>query len=264
MELKDALKAIGLPEDLDSVEKIVEAHRTSYILKGEAHEDDAVVAKVSGKIFGELTTVAKREFGLESAEIKDKSIRDIIKLGAEKKNTLITSLEESVGKGSEEVISKLKAESEKFKGEAKQYKGDLEKLVGEKAELETGFNNKLKQFKLDNYFKDVLGKVPFSEGATEVAKIGFNTLFQSKYKLDVADDESVLVLDSKGQKIPNPKQTGTYLGLSEVLELEAKENGLLKQNNVNQKVVVVNHQQQQNNAVTTREMHPNAAKRNQA
>lgn len=262
MELKDALKAIGLPEDIDSPEKLVEAHRSSYLLKGEAHEDEAVVAKVSGKIFGELTTVAKREFGLESSEIKDKPLRDIIKLGVEKKNTLIQSLEETASKGSEEVINKLKSDTEKYKGEAKQYKGDLEKLLGEKAELENTFNSKLKQFKVENHYKDVFAKLPLSESATEVAKLGFNTLIQSNYKLDVGDDDSIMVLDSKGQKIPNPKQTGTYLGLAEVLEMEAEKNGLLKKNNLPGGRVIV-----KTGAVNTdttpakrREIHPAAAR----
>lgn len=105
--------------------------------------------------------------------------------------------------------------------------------------------------------------MPFSDGTTEVAKLGFNTLIQSNYKLDVGDDDSILVLDSKGNKIPNPKQTGTYLGLPEILEMEADKNGLLKKNNLNgnQRVVVTHSQRNDNNQAKTREIHPAAAKR---
>jgi len=160
METKELLKAIGLPEDLDSVEKAVEAHRTSYLLKSEAHEDESVKGKITGKLFGELTTEAKRLYGFETAEIKDMHIKDILKLGVERQGTKIKELEEAAGKGSEEVIGKLKAETEKYKGQANQYKNDLEKVVGEKNELETQFTGKLKQHKIDTVYKDAISKLP--------------------------------------------------------------------------------------------------------
>jgi len=232
MESKEVLKALGLPEDLDSVEKVVDAHRSSYLLKNEAHEDETVKGKITGKLFGELTTEAKRAFGLETAEIKDMHIKDILKLGVEKQNTKIKELEETAGKGSEEVIGKLKTEAEKYKGQANQYKTDLEKVVGEKAELETQFTGKLKQHKIDTVYKDAMAKLPLSESVTEVSKIGFDTLIKGNFKFDIGENDEFLVLDAQGQKVPNPTKTGVYLGLSEVLEMEAKKQNMLKQNNL--------------------------------
>jgi len=260
MELKEALEALGLPTDLDTKEKIVEAHRNAYLLKTEAHEDDTVVGKITGKLFGELTQVAKREFGLETAEIKDKHLKDIIKDGVAKQKALITQLEESAGKGSEEVITKYKADVEKYKGQANQYKTDLDKVVGEKTELETQFTGKLKQFKVDNIYKDSFAKVAMSETVNEATKIGFETIVKGKFKFDIGENDEFLVLDAKGQKVPNPTKTGVYLGLSEVLEMEAKKQNMLKQNNLptGRTNPVYTPPAGQQPATKTREIHPNA------
>lgn len=232
MEIKDVLEALGLPDSIDSKEKLVEAHRGMYLLTTEAHENEAVSAKITGRIFGELGKEAKKLFDFSNEEIKDKPFREILSAGVKKHTDAIKMLEETAGKGSEEIIQKAKAEADKYKSEAKQYKGDLEKLVLEKQEIENTFTGKLKQFKVDSALKDAMGKLTFSESATDVAKIGFNTLFASKYKLDLGEDDTVVVLDVKGNKVPHPSQTGKYLSLSEVLEAEAKANSLIKQNNL--------------------------------
>lgn len=231
MEIKDVLESLGLPQDLDSTEKIVEAHRNNYLLKSEAHEDEDVKGKITGKLLGELTTKAKKLFGFSNEDIKDKHFKDILTEGVESYKTKLTELEEQSTKGGDEVVNKLKTDLEKLKTQANQYKGDLEKVLGEKTELETTFTNKLKQFKVDSVYKEQLSKIPFSEQAGDVAKLGFNTLIQSKYKIDLDETENVIVMDEKGQKIPHPQKTGVYLGLGEVLEMEAKKANILKQNN---------------------------------
>lgn len=231
LELKDVLDVLGLPTDVDSKEKLAELHRKNYITKAEAIEDDEVVKKVEGRIYGGLTTEAKRLFGFSKEEIKDKPFKDILREGAERFATKITELEEASGKGSEEVVKRLNGELEKFKNQANQYKTDLEKVIGEKSELENGFTQKLKEFKVQSAYKEAFSQIPLSETANDLTKRGFNDHVRSTYKFDVDEEENVIVLDAKGQKVPNPTKTGAYLGLVDVLKMEAEKNGILKKNN---------------------------------
>jgi len=93
-----------------------------------------------------------------------------------------------------------------------------------------------------------------------VSKIGFDTLIKSSFKFDIGENDEFLVLDSNGQKVPNPTKTGVYLGLSEVLEMEAKKQNMLKQNNLTSNRTTTQYTPPSGGqpATKTREIHPSA------
>lgn len=266
LEVKEVLKAFGLPEDIDSVEKAVEKHTAIYVPIDSADSDERVVSKVSGRLLGGLTTTTKKIFGLKSEDIKDKKYEDVLALAAKGLTDQINELKNS---GSDEKLSNMQKELEKVKNLSEQYRTDLEKAVLEKGDLETNFNKKVKSFKIGSKLENVMGKLPFSNGIPEAAKIGFNKIVADAYDFDLDESENVIVMDKKGKRIPNPTKSNTYFSLDEVLDAELDKQGLKKKNNAQGNSPVnfnmnTNTNQSQNNGNNTNgstvKMHPRYAK----
>lgn len=258
MEIKELLKALDLPEDIDTPEKAVSAHASKFIPLADAHTDDRVVEKVEGKLWGTVGNAVKREFGLKNEDIKDKKFEDILKFGVDGLKTKITELTNT---GADEKLTKLQTELDKIKIQADQYKTEMEKVVGEKTELETGFNNKLKGFKVASIYKDAKGKLLFADGIPEVSKLGFDTLISSKYEVSLDDKDNVIVLHKDGKRVANPTKSGAFLTLDEILDSELDQAGLKKKNNLkgNQQFQFQNQNNGGNNvADTTRKVNPKA------
>lgn len=229
MEVQEVLKAVGLPEDIGTIEKIVEKHNSLFLPLADAHTDERVVEKITGKIFGGLTTAAKRQFGLTNEEIKDKKFEDIMAMGTEKLSKKIKDLEST---GSDEKVKNLTSELEKVKGQSQQYQTELEKVVKEKGDLETSFNTKLKEHKISGIVKEAKGKLSFADGVPEVARLGFDSLVASKYKIDLDEKENPIVTDLEGKRIKNPTKSGAFLSIDEVLDQELDGAKLKKKNNL--------------------------------
>lgn len=247
MEIKEVFDFLGLPADIDSVDKLKTKFESKFITKAVAHEDDEIKSKVSGAIYGGLTTEAKRLFGFKSEEIKDKDFKDILKMGAETMGAKIKSLEDAAG--NDERYMNLKKEYDGVLGKFNQTTEDLGKLRKELDDEKATAANQIKSFKVNHAYEAERSKLPFTDGAPEVAKIGFDTVFKSKYKLDLDEQGGPIVMTQDGKRVANPKRTGEYLGLAEVLDLELEAiPGLKKKNNLNGNQQFQFHQnsQQQN------------------
>lgn len=262
MELKELLKALDLPEDTADIKTAVEHHNTKFLARDQAGEDPDVVSQVTGRIYGPLNNLAKKTFGLSNEDIKDKKFEDILKIGVDKFNTEITALK---GQNSDDKVKTVTDELNRTKVLADQYKTDLEKAVQEKTDLETGFDNKIKGFKITEKVKEAKGKLSFAESIPELAKVGFDTQINQKYKFDLDKEDNLIVLTSEGKKVSNPTKTGKYLSIDEVLDMELEAANLKKQNgaskvNVNKfyNPIPVDSNQQQNNNPKQPQVHPRA------
>lgn len=229
MEIKDVLKSLGIPETVATVEELVAEHNKSFIPLSEAHTDERVVEKLTGKIYGLLNTDLKKMFGYSNDEIKGKKYEDLLKGGVEKLTGQINELKNA---GSDEKIKGLNDEITRYKTLSDQYKTDLDKSVADKSDLENNFNGKIKEFKINGLVREAKGKLAFADSASELAKMGFDTLISSKYAFDLDDKDSLIVLTKEGKRVPNKTTSGKYLDINEVLDMELSEAKLKKQNNL--------------------------------
>lgn len=237
LEAKEVLKAFGLPEDTDSVEKAVEGHRKKYVLISEAHEQSSpVYAKIYGAVSGELAQEAKKLFDLSKEDMEEdgdkRPLRDVMKRAKEKVGAKIKELEEAAGKNNDEKLKSLLDENEKLKGRNKQYETDLKKIGEEKDQLATSFSQKLKEHKVSSQRKDIAGRLPYSDAKKddEIWKTGFDNYINSKYNFDLDENEKLSVTDKQGQKVPHPGKTGIYLSAEEIYDMELDKQGGKKKN----------------------------------
>lgn len=245
MEGKEILEALGLPADLDSTEKIVEAHQSKFISVDTAHEDEKVISKITGKITGSLTTEAKRLFDFEAADIKDKDLKTILKEGTTKLKAKIAELETATN--NDERFTSLKKEHDAKMILFDQTKSELQKTAELLENEKKSANEKIKGFKIKSVYNGAKDKLPFADGVKDVEKIGFDAIFSNKYVIDLDEQDNPIVLDKTGKKIPSKQKAGEFLGLEDVLKMELVENGLDKKNNLPRTPVTFGVQQQEQN-----------------
>lgn len=232
LEPKEILTALGLPDTIDKVEDLVAASEKRFVVRDKAHEDEAVRNKLYGDISREHEGAFIKAFGIEKGEIEGKKFKEIIGIGAQKMTDKMKALEETAGKGNDEKVKELSGKLEKVTGQLNEYKGNVEKLINEKTELQNSYEGKLKGIKTATIYQAERQKLPFADGLPKAALVGFDAIINSKYKIDVDDKDNPIVTDINGKQIPNPKQTGVYLNLKEVLDMELEEQGLKKKNNL--------------------------------
>lgn len=247
MEVKEVLKAVGLPENIESVEGIVEAVGKKYVVRELVGDDPDVRGKFMKLFASEHDRVLIKEFGIDKSEAEGKTLKELIRMGATKVNDRVGELEKAAGKGNDEKLTDLQAQLEKASAQLGQYKEANQKLLTEKTELETGFTTKLKDIKLDTAFENTFGKLAFPEGTHDFTKKGFKDAFRSKYKLDLDEKGSLLITDHEGKQILSKTQAGVFLGLDQVLDKEQEEANLKIKNNMSKSQAVFNQQQTFNN-----------------
>lgn len=244
MEVKDVLKAVGLPENIENVEGIVKAVGEKYVVRDQAENDSDIRGRIMKHFAVEHDRIFTKEFGIDKADAEGKTTKELIKMGAAKVNERILELEQSAGKGSDEKVKGLTEKLEKTTLQFTQLKEANEKLLSEKAELQTGFESQLKNIKLDTAFDSAFTKITFPEGTHDFTKKGFKDAVRSKFKLDIDDSGSLNVTDKEGKQIMSKAQAGVFLNLEQVLDKELDEAGLKVKNNVGKSQV--NFQQQNN------------------
>lgn len=74
---------------------------------------------------------------------------------------------------------------------------------------------------INEHLTGAIGKVKFKSTVNDLTKKGFMSAFSENYKLDLDENKAPYVTDSKGQRIPNPKVTGTFMTVEDVLTQEA-------------------------------------------
>ena len=130
MELKDLLDYLGV-EDVKDLDSFKKSFSGKYITRAEANDDDEIKSKITGKITGSITTLAKRLFGLTSEEINGKKWEEIVELGKAKQDSLIEELKSKQGQSSDEAVKELQAKLEKANARLQEYKDNnslLQKL----------------------------------------------------------------------------------------------------------------------------------------
>ncbi len=232
MEIKDLLEFLDVKEakDLNDFKK---SFGERFISKAQAHDDEEIKGKVVGKIKGSLSTIAKREFGLEADEIKDKKLDEIIILGSEKLKSRLKELEESASTGNDDKVKDLTAKLEKQVKAANDYKGLLDTTTKTLADKELEFTGKIKGFKTKSVFDKAKEKIAakLKSDMSEAERFYFDSKISENITVDFDEKDEVIVLGKDGKRLASTKTAGAFLNLDEAIESQAVELGLVKKNN---------------------------------
>ncbi len=237
MSLKKAAEILGydLKDEADfnadSFKEYVDQH---FITREAALKDEEIQSKITGKVLGSITTKVAQTFGLKNSEYQGKKVEEVVALGYEKINGEMAKLKESAGKGDDERVKKLTAELET----KQQALEDLEKnLEAERTGRQTDVGNlttALKQVKLQTKVKEIKSAIPFVDEyhGDEIKQAGFDAIINNNYKVDLDENDNVVVYDKAGKPVKHPTVSSKYAGLDDVLKMEAEKRGLLKKNKV--------------------------------
>jgi len=265
MELKDLLDYLGV-EDVKDLDAFKKSFSGKYITRAEANDDDEIKSKITGKITGSITTLAKRLFGLSSEEINGKKWEEIVELGKAKQDSLIEELKSKQGQSSDEAVKELQAKLEKANARLQEYKDNNSLLQKTLEDTKADYEGRFKTEKINNILATEKSKVQtkLKSDLSKAEQHYLDSLIKESIKVDFDDQNEVLVLNSEGKRLANPNKAGAFLTLSEAIESIADKEGFIKKNDggkVNPAVFTDNNQKNNGQPQgTERRVHPNAIK----
>lgn len=266
MSLKAAVEIFGYNlEDeknfnLDDFKKHVD---TQYVLKDNVLQDEEVRKKITGNIFGKINTKAAQTFGLKSSEVKEKTIEEIMELAKINYEKQLEEAKASAGSTDDEIVKKLEKELTTYKTKAEQLESGLTEWEQKYNNDITSLKGNLKQTKLQHKLNEIKSGIQFVDdfNTNQITKAGFETLINTKYKVDFDEEkEEIVVTDATGKPVKHPTKTGHFASYADILTMEAEANKLLKKNNGGNVVKKTVEFQQPTAQVPVRKIHPNAIK----
>ena len=240
IENKDILNYLGIEEnDIESLDAFREKFENEFVKKSvlkdpKSNEYKEFAPTFVGKVTGSTQTALNRklkEFGieLEASEIQGKKIEDVIETGvtrlAETLNSKVVDLEGKLTKGKDEVTKELET---KFGSISKKY-SELESAYSSlKTEYQTAeddWKNKFKSEKVNYLVAKQNESIKWKAGIKDIEREGYFSRLKNNYKIDLDEQSNSLeVFDVNGNRIPNPKKSGTWKTYSEILEEEGVKN----------------------------------------
>lgn len=237
MDLAEVKQFLGLPDEVDSLDKFKEHFNTTYVNKDKAHLDEQIKSKATGDVLRRISSKVANEFadyGIKTTDFEEKPFEEVMKVAASNVRAKITELSETSGKPDAR-IQALEADLTKTKAEKEQIKLQWETTASEFDTFKSNKENEVKTWKITNLVKEAKSKIPFVDGMTEIQRTGFEAVVNSNYIFDL-DGDNVVVKDSKGNFVPSKSKAGQFATVDEVLDMVADANGLKKKNNVQQPV----------------------------
>lgn len=232
LELKTVLDKIGL-ENASTEEEFLEQFNGKFVTKENALQDEEIRSKFTGKFAGSVSSIAKREFGLEPSEIKDMKWEEVLKLGASKMKAKVLELEELGGKNSDEKFTELQEKLKKSEKSINDYKENLEKSSSIFAQKEAELLNKFKDQRVNYLITDAKNKISskLKSGMSEAERFYLDHKIKDSILVDFDENDSAIVLDRQGKRITNPSKVGSFMSIEEIIEdIATKENLIIKNN----------------------------------
>lgn len=261
IENKEIFDYLGInTEGIESIDSFREKFENEFVKKSvlkdsKSNEYKEFAPTFVGKITGSTQTALNRklkEYGVEidANEIKDKRIEDVVEYGVSKLfdslNGKVGDLENKLTKGKDEATKELET---KYNTITKKY-SELESLhnglKNEYQSAEEKWKNTLKQEKINHLIAKQHEGIKWKAGIKDIEREGFFGRIKTNYKIDFDETSNQLeVFDVNGNRIPNPKKSGTWKSYSEILEEEGLKNEVWANNDHAQKM-------NQNNFFTTK------------
>lgn len=233
MELKDIFEYMGFDKEPTNIDEFKETVKSNWTLKKQAIEDESIRKAVLGSSFKSVGQNIRKKinerYGLEipNSELENTQLEDFVINNIEKiKGSYEAKIQDYEKKITEpnEVLKEYETKLSTFEKRLKEEREEYNQFK----EVKT---NELKNYKIDVLKKDIFSKIKFSNEVSDVAKIGYNALIESKYNIDFDENnEPIIVSKNNGERIPNEKVAGKYKTPFEIFEEEAINNKLVQLN----------------------------------
>jgi hypothetical protein len=240
VEAKEVFEYLGIKaEDIKDLDTFKATFEKDFIKQSNINEDSEPVKKLLGKTFGTLENEIKKisksfDLDIDFEEVKDKKVTEKLKYAFEKyndkKSEYIKDLETKAGQGNDEKIKELEKKYEKALQKSKDFESLLTNTKSEYENAQNKWTSEIKNVKLNVLTKDAFGKVKLKSDISEFEKKGYYSTISEKYNFDLDETENIIVKNSKGERIPSSKTTGTFKTIDEILEEEAIAGNLFKVN----------------------------------
>lgn len=232
MELAEIKQFLGLPDEVDSLDKFKEHFNSSYISKDKAHLDDTVYNKAAGDVIRKVSSkVAQNfgDFGVKTTDFEGKNFYEVLEGLAGTVKTRVQELQEAQGKPDKR-YQDLETQFNTIKQEKDQYKSKLDEVVGQFDQFKAQKDNEVKTWKVGIKLNETKSKIPFVDGLTELQRKGFESVL-SEYQFDLDEQDNLIVKDKSGNFVPSKQKAGSFADAFEVLDSLAEANGVKKKNN---------------------------------
>lgn len=238
---KEAIEYIGL--DLSGFED-AEAFKTAYdaewLKRSEVHKDEGVKKQVMGKLFGVITSNAKRLLGTygeevtedELKELKIEALLDKVKGAADshygkKVKDLETSLEGAKGDKTTKELEKQLAEAIKHRDEYKTQSEERRVMLENKDKefVQTQRNAKEKEL-----WDEAMASAPFKKDMDPLTRKGFEAIAREKVKTMWDEEGNPYTADANGNRIKDTSKSNSFLDHKQAIAALVIENKLNETN----------------------------------
>lgn len=236
MELKDILAYTGIEaENLDDFK----AKFNEKFVSDEKQAIQKWLKPIVGQKFGKVkqNLLAKaREEGIEftNSEFENIDLEEVHhELSNRKASKLKTELEQlrsKAGANGDEVVKEWQEKYEKAAQRAAEEEKLRKQLAGEFEGFKSTAANEVKSVKLNYLKNDLMGKLKFKNGISELEKTGFHAHVDKNFKFDFDDTGKAFVMDSEGNRIRSSKKADEFKSPDEVLNEVALQYNVLAQN----------------------------------
>jgi len=231
-EAIELIKFMGIdPETTETIDAAKDLFGNDFIRKSEAIKDEAIISKVVGSRLGSLQTELIREYKgigveFEPEEIKAKKLEDILKIGSAKVKSKFEEIKSTSGGGDEAVKAwEKKYESQKKKLE--ETTGLVTSLQKQYEELDLNVKTEKRNSKINEYKKEAIKEIKLRSDLDQLTLVGFNAHLNSKYKIELDEEEKPFVVDlATNARIQSKKKAG-FADFGELFEMEAAANKLI-------------------------------------
>lgn len=204
-----------------------EAFESTYIRRENVTQDESITSQIIGRRMGSLDTAINRTFknaGLE-LDTEGKKVEEIIEMGVsaiqDRYKDQISKLEDEGLKNSDEALIEARKLQEKWENKYKEEKALRESTANEFSAYKEESANRIRQNTIGSFVEQAYNRATFREGITELESKGFKDIIKESYKFDLDENNTLVVTDVEGKRIPNEKISGTFMSFDDVIMQES-------------------------------------------
>ena len=241
LKFESILTFLGFkPEEIKTEEDFKTNFENKFGIKDQLIKDPVFTSKIFRHHIGNIETKVKsdaKKMGIDFTpeEIKDKSVEEIVELSftkiADINKKAINDLERSNKGTVDEQVKNWKEKYQVIESKLKDTEGLLNTTKNDfdLFKKEQIIKNKLET--INGLKKSALNKLEFKQDISPVEKMGFETILNEKYEIDLDETNNPFLKDKKtNQRIPSKKVTGQFMTFDEILQEELISNKLIRIN----------------------------------
>lgn len=236
------IKALGYdPEKIKTEDDFKNAVSADFIRRDNAHDDPDITNKIVGKNLQQIEKAVMshiKDLGVDVTEDNFKEAKntyDKIKIGMglvkTYHETSISELKSLAEKKGGEAVKEWQEKYGKAEQKLKDFETMNQTLAKQLEDAQNNGKNELKNYKINDARNKAFGKAIFMDGITDLQKIGFDTVFNNKYVIDLDEKGDAFIFEkATNKRVSNPAVVNTFMSIEDVLKMEIELNKLGKTN----------------------------------